>query len=230
MNVTDYADVKIPVGNKLCIIFDHQRQLMEKYHDIEEKNLGRKIPSTSWAHQLYCGPLDIQDRDSQLRLKDFYERITEEITEATICLSDNTDKTHFEEELIDALHFMIEFSIMSGVMESDLSHSEDGLEALFAGITVPRVGTLNSSLAHRFIRLNAYQVVEKLGDACNRLKLKPWKSSAILTDINLYRESVKQSFYYLIELLASVGFTAESATKMYLQKNHVNKFRQNSNY
>lgn len=220
MNVNDF-DVKIPEGDKLGIIFSHQRELMNKYHPIETANVGHEVPSTSDEHGPHSGPLNLQDRASQLQLKSFAWRITEELTEATLAL-DEDNKTHYLEELIDALHFSVELCIMSGLKESDFAHTvrlEDALENLFH--LSPESGNP---------RIQAYYVIEQLGAAMNRLKLKPWKTTGMLTDVKAYTSDVIAFFHGLIVLLKGSGFTAHSATAMYLNKNAVNQFRIRSNY
>lgn len=113
MNVNDFQS-QIPEGqDMLKVIFDRQTELMAKYHSIEEKNLNHFIPQ---------GALDLHDPQHQQRLKDFAWRITEEIGEAMNCLKNKpwkqthmmTDEVHYREELVDAVHFMVELLIHSG--------------------------------------------------------------------------------------------------------------------
>lgn len=198
-------------------IFSHQRTLMNRYHEIEEKNVGYPIPFSVDEHGPFCGALNFDDRASQLRFKDFAWRITEELTEATLSLGEE-DRTHYEEELIDALHFSVELLILCGFRPKD-----------FHGEFVPG----NDSLTRLFLyneRRGVYPVIEKLGEAMNRLKLKPWKTTAMLTDKAAFRNSLGDFFVLFIGLLAEAGFTPRTATAMYLNKNAVNQFRQNSAY
>lgn len=105
--------------DRLKLIFDRQRKLMEKYHDIELKN---KCLQTGDV------PVDIQTTLGQQRLKDFAWRLTEEIGEAMSCLKNKpwkqthmeTDVEHYKEEIIDAFHFFVELCILSGIDENDL--------------------------------------------------------------------------------------------------------------
>lgn len=112
MNVNDAEKEQIK-GDKLDAIFVRQKELMEKYHNIEkEKGLL----------QTDLVPVDINSHLGQARLKDFAWRITEELGEAMNCLKNKpwkqtqmeTDRTHYEEEIIDAFHFFIELCILSG--------------------------------------------------------------------------------------------------------------------
>lgn len=222
MNVNDF-DIEIPEGDMLETIFAHQRQLMDKYHAIEEANVGHSVPSTSCVHGPHCGPLNLQDRASQLQLKSFAWRITEELTEATASMQEKDYMTHYLEELIDALHFSVELCIMSDVYPAYMTKG-DRLEDAFL------VGLAPHEPTRATLRYLAYMVIEKLGEAMNRLKLKPWKTTAMLTDESLYKQDVMDFFSRLIVLLKASGMTARSATAMYLNKNAVNQFRIRSNY
>jgi dimeric dUTPase (all-alpha-NTP-PPase superfamily) len=241
MNVEDFKDVEIPEGDMLETVFDHQRQLMNRYHIIEQTNVGHHIPSAPGKLGEHDGALDMQDRASQLRCKSFAWRVTEEITEATICLiPGDVNETHYYEELVDALHFSVELLLMSGIQESTLMSGAkdrmiclfDGSKVLFdgAGISPMTSKDLIDPLKQKVLRSAAYDVIERVGEACNRLKSKEWKTTPMLTDVAAYRKSIVEFFQSLIDLLALSGFDAKSVTAMYLRKNAVNKFRIGSNY
>jgi dUTPase len=231
MNVNDYQ-IEIPAGDMLQIIFDHQRDLMDKYHLIEQGIVGHSIPSSPSERGEYSGSLNVQDRASQLRMKDFAWRITEELTEATLALGEE-DPTHYLEEIIDALHFSVELLILCGVIPLTAERiteagtaSGDSFERAFAlspATTIDQLEIWN-------LRVIAYSVIEHLGEAMNRLKLKPWKVTAMLTDEKLFHQSLTKFFAALIDLLKASGFTAKTATRMYLNKNAVNQFRIRSKY
>ena len=72
MNITHAKEEKIN-DDFLNVIFNRQKELMEKYHWIEKK---------SGLLQTELFPLDLNDVRSQARIKDFAWRITEEIGEA----------------------------------------------------------------------------------------------------------------------------------------------------
>jgi len=101
MNITDVeTPEEIPV-DIIQEIFARQRELIEKYHVIEENN----------GFNTFSGyPLNLNHKLHQARLKDFAWRMTEEFTEAT----DTNDPEHKLEEVIDALHFFVELNILAG--------------------------------------------------------------------------------------------------------------------
>jgi dimeric dUTPase (all-alpha-NTP-PPase superfamily) len=111
----------------------------------------------------------------------------------------------------------------------DLYHD---IESKNLGIELPRSNELdiNSHRGQYFLKDLAWRVTEELGEAMNCLKLKPWKSTAQLTDIDHYLEEIVDALHFFIMLMQFSGFDHESAAKYYLMKNEVNKFRQRSNY
>jgi NTP pyrophosphatase (non-canonical NTP hydrolase) len=116
MNINDVEnDVTLPAGLcRLDMIFAQQMKLMEKYKEIEAKNLGHSYDKV---------PVDIHSCAGQQKLKDLAQRTIEEICEATSCLKNKpwksthmvTDVAHFEEEMADALHFFVEMCIHAGI-------------------------------------------------------------------------------------------------------------------
>lgn len=120
MNVNDFQNKAPEDQDLLKMIFERQATLMEKYHLVESKNLGYECPE---------GQLDLHDGKHQQRLKDFAWRITEELGEAMNCLKQKpwknthmmTDEVHYREELVDAVHFMVELLIHSGFTAESLA-------------------------------------------------------------------------------------------------------------
>lgn len=223
VNVKDFESI-LPKGDLLEAIFNRQRELIFKYHDIEEKGFGRPIPrgDNDFA-------LDLDDPQSQFRLKDFAWRVTEEITEATEAY-ELKEQDHFEEELVDALHFLVELLIYSGFNPTKLTQyvkydwrkDEDLLEQFFI------VGSWDTMPWNAHIP--AYQVIESLGKAMNCLKNKPWKVTHMMTDKPKYLHLVVQAFIDLIGLFKKFGLDAKKVTLLYLNKSEVNKFRITSHY
>lgn len=237
MNVNDFQ-VPIPDGDKLHIIFSHQLELMRKYHLVEEKNLGRHLPNPE--------NIELDSSEDQLRLKEFAWRITEELAEATECLSDHDDEsfdpTHFLEELVDALHFSVEFCMMSWISSHDIlsqtrspaGSNSDYLQELYhlwethsRGVTTMKPGTPGF---RSYFYLVAWQAIEFLGRAMNTLKNKPWKSTHMVTDKQEYRRLAIEFMKHLFILMWVAGLNPLTLTQLYLNKNAVNKFRIRSNY
>lgn len=103
MNINDVENPDEIPEDVTKAIFDRQRELMEKYHHIEDRNGLLQTPDN---------PVDLHCRFGQARLKDFAWRMTEEFTEATDA---HSDREHYLEELIDGLHFLVEMMIIADV-------------------------------------------------------------------------------------------------------------------
>lgn len=209
MNITHAIEEKVK-GDKLVAIFNRQKELMTKYHDIEKR---------SGLLQTEDCPVNLDDKRGQARIKDFAWRIMEEVGEA-LDAKNKYDVEHFKEELIDGLHFLTELSILSGAEPKDVVWQKiDGLDLLDSLCQVDRI-----DLDKAIINL-----VMDLGMMCNCLKNKPWKQTSILTD--------KDEFYYklllvwsdYINLLLKV-MDSDEIISIYLKKSQVNQFRQRSNY
>jgi len=121
MNIEDVGGIEIREGeDKLDAIFARQKELMEKYHEIEK---------ASGLLQTEEIPVDMDSPAGQARLKDFAWRVTEELGEAMNCLKQKpwkqthmeTDTIHYMEEIVDAFHFFIELCILSGLNADDLT-------------------------------------------------------------------------------------------------------------
>lgn len=231
MNVDDVAVTLEYPADKLADIVRRQTELMQKYHHIEKAN---------GLLQTDIVPVDIHDRFGQARLKDFAWRVTEEIAEATEAMIIHADiPQHALEELGDALHFMIELDILSGidfdqhiVGACNFDH-ECGLERLYHSL--PRLdeplqlGSMPNSVGVSIVRDHAYSVVESLGKAMNCLKQKPWKQTHLLTDRGKYighLAAANRAFF----LLCFTLMDAKGVYDVYCRKGAVNQFRIRSKY
>lgn len=233
MNVEDITVNKneLTVEDKLTAIFEHQHKLAKKYGHIELKS--GLVQTTDF-------PVDINSAKGQARLKDFAWRVTEELTEATECLVSTTMKMisisvpHFQEELIDALHFLVEMNLLSDNYPIANKFSNDcDLNWLFEMNPCPNyLGSfsLHNEYRQKIIRTQTYRVVESLGKAMNCLKNKPWKQTHIPTDEQKFRGYMREAFHNFIGVLSMSGLTSQTAFELYIHKKEVNKFRQGSGY
>jgi hypothetical protein len=226
-------NIPIPEGDMLEIIFSHQEKLMNKYHAIEQINMRRKLPDPN--------EINLDLAEDQLRMKEFAWRITEELAESTECLTPGgMNEIHFLEELIDALHFSVEFDIMSHIGPMDITEQEpcpDKLEYLYQTQVRASSSSIYSELqldwltAHQeFFRMRTWVAIEALGKAMNTLKNKPWKSTHMITDRAAYQSCVIEFNHHLFKLMWWAGLNPTTLTQLYLNKNAVNQFRIRTNY
>ncbi len=216
MNITHAIKENVK-GDKLIAIFNRQRELMDKYHDIEKR---------SGLLQTEDCPINLDDKRGQARIKDFSWRVTEEIGEALDSLFHEDNKLHYQEELIDGLHFLTELTILSGLDETKIYEGEEGkyLENLVhyhENWFILRETNLQNLVT---------EFICHLGMMCNTLKNKPWKQSHMRTDKNNFYNLLKEVWKDYIGILVYSGMDAEMITDIYLKKSQVNKFRQRSNY
>ena len=210
MNIT-HAKKEKTNKESLRAIFDRQKELMEKYHDIEFK---------SGLMQTEDCPVNLDDKRGQARIKDFSWRITEEIGEALDAIENESGESallHFHEELVDGLHFLTEMTILTGYNLPEYTTLKDLIEEG----SYRDCYTLNDLVSDH---------VMYLGMMCNCLKNKPWKQSMMKTNKENFYKHLKLVWSNYIAILTSQDLTEEEITDLYLRKSQVNQFRQRSNY
>lgn len=205
MNVNDIEDFKtLDRKEDLEAIFERQRELAEKYHDIEvQQGVGRG---------LLKGKFDINDIYSQEVCKNFAWRVTEEITEATSA----NEGSHQKEEAADALHFLVELLIIVGVPVKECK-------------SFYNLGFLQLQAAAAPYS-TAYRLIEELGLAMNCLKQKPWKQTHVLTDSEMFKTHLRSCVFLWARFAKSIGMSREEAFDFYFKKSEVNEFRIRSKY
>lgn len=221
MNIT-HAKHEEVTGDKLKAIFDRQQELWDKYHHIEVKS-GLRITED-------C-PVNLDDRKGQFQLKDYAWRVMEEVGEAMDALA---TKDHYQEELIDGLHFLTEMTIVAGKSWDTLECGRDGdrLEKLLGEsqeILFPfQVNAMNprEDILPRLVT----QLVMEMGMMCNCLKNKPWKQSMMVTDKASFYTRLRNVWRVYGAILLNAGMDSDSICDTYLRKSQVNQFRQRSNY
>ena len=210
MNIT-HAKKETTNKESLRAIFDRQKELMEKYHDIEFK---------SGLMQTEDCPVNLDDKRGQARIKDFAWRITEEIGEALDAIENESGESallHFHEELVDGLHFLTEMTILTGYDLPEYTTLKDLIEEG----SYRDCYSLNDLVSDH---------VMYLGMMCNCLKNKPWKQSMMKTNKENFYKHLKLVWSNYVAILTSQDLTEEEITDLYLRKSQVNQFRQRSNY
>lgn len=218
MNITHAVSEEV-IGDKLVAMFNRQKELMEKYHDIENR---------SGLMQTEACPVNLDSKAGQARIKDFSWRVTEEVGEALDALYGDNDLEHYEEELVDGLHFLTELTILAGFEPQDIANIvvgevKEGSDLL--DTLCNKVEGGNKRIPDAITNL-----VRRLGMMCNTLKNKPWKQSHMRTDREMFKKRLGEVWEtYILILVNSLG-TSENIIDIYLKKSQVNKFRQRSNY
>lgn len=217
MNINHAVEEKVE-GDLLQAIFNRQKSLMNKYHDIELK---------SGLLQTEDCPVNLDDKRGQARIKDFSWRVTEELGEA---LDARTNSDHYQEELIDGLHFLTELTVLAGkdydtiLPEGTPTYHEDHLEDLVENAK-NLMDDYGGNLTYWVTKF-----IEQLAMMCNCLKNKPWKQSMMKTDQEAFYHRLTNVWVYYITILVVSGMNAQDIANIYLKKSQVNQFRQRSNY
>lgn len=259
MDIRDIKKVPTPqAGKTLEDIFNLQKNLLEEYKKIEKFR--------DW-------PWDIDLPEDQKDIKDFIARVVEELGEGyesylkvveayysgnltPELLSNNLH--NLNEEIADALHFIMEVFIVTGITHDILVHW--GLSFIQPIHTIEDYGNLYSifktgSILNPTITKGIYQAdLEGLGGldisyaqlsvfsrgcwevtyhlqlARNTLKNKPWKQTHMRSDQKVFLAKMAQAFHSFISLTRSLGIDEQGLYTLYYKKNMINHFRIKSKY
>ncbi|MEK6883769.1 MAG: dUTP diphosphatase, partial [Nanoarchaeota archaeon] len=201
-DIQQFEENKIETSKNNIIkqIFDKQKELLEKYREIE------KMPVN----------IEINNPHHQKLLKEFTFRGIEELAEAYEAFLEK-DEEHLIEEISDAIHFFTEVLIMADISESELNIIDN-----FRGLSEKNKLSLWKK---EFIIKEFWNITYNFSIACNRLKCKPWKRTQVLTDVNSYKKILIHSYNEFVKLLNYLGFSGEEILNIYINKHLVNKFR-----
>ncbi len=213
MNVDDITSDEIPTigpeDDLFELIFRRQHALAQRYMEIEARN---------GMLQTRDFPVNIDDRMGQARLKDFFWRVTEELTEAVDAARGHAHiPNHTIEELADALHFLVEAHLLAGIQWHDFG--DNALDWHMGSVETP--ASLEAAV---------YACIHEIGCASNCLKQRPWKQTHQLVDRERFRASLQASMVHLLAAFKYCLLGPEEVFKIYWRKSAVNEFRMRSNY
>ncbi len=198
VNVTDREALPFPGNDAVWVtIYDMQRELHYEFRKVEwELGLGYGLMNRPGVNQP-----TLDNRYLQAYIKDLMWRFTEEIQEAKEALLLGHQE-HFHEELIDALHFMMELNVVVGIPKT----------RLFQNSGIP-----------------ATDAIYYFGLAANCLKNKAWKQTEQLTDVNKFKSYVCQGNERFRQQLL-INMSLDEIWELYSKKHQVNQFRIGSSY
>jgi len=230
LNVKDVQAILSTGGeDRLYQMLATQTELMEKYHEIEGK-----------LRLTQDCPVDLNDSRGQLLLKDFAWRATEEVAEALSAMRDHQDPDsllHAQEEIADALHFLLEMFLLSVSGDSnELSYFDPPEGYVYKG---DRLTQLYKQAVYQSgpvpmhfvdIETETLEFIRQLGMVCHTLKNKPWKQTQMLTDKGEYHRRMHGVLVQFCRMAHTFQMDDEALFQMYHRKSEVNKFRQRSAY
>lgn len=189
--------------SKLQEIFAAQIILGKRFLVIE-KNNGLAHPSDD------IEPLVLPSFHNEARLRAHAWRIVEEASELSIA-----EGANILEEVSDILHFLTEFSVLSGIFPDHFSDGERSMEYIF-------------DRGHNQILSPSYlwkDFITQIGLAVNQLKNRPWKLSQRGISIEDYRGQVCLVWYRFGELCSSLSITSDQLYNAYFSKHQENERR-----
>ena len=182
---------------------------MEKYLPIEAKMMGREI---------LLIPLNLHDRIHQAALKERAWWVTEELAECMDATLEGKDDKALE-EMSDALHFLTELLILSGVSADNFNSttSPELKRAFDSGPPPGACGILG--------------IIVELGMAMWQLRNKSWKTTQVFTDVLNYQLKLYRTYRAFLDFLQTTWkLSLEDICVLYLRKSVVNQFRIRSGY
>ena len=146
----------------------------------------------------------------------------------------NTAVQHFFEEIVDALHFLTEASIIADMNPEEIEvYLRDALRASPQDGTilmnVHRSSDHPGTLLHSADRL-FFGTIRSVGLAANCLKNKPWKVSEMATDIPKFKSILLDAWIEFFKMWAALGGSAKMLYILYAKKKLVNQWRQDTKY
>ena len=190
--------------NILREIFNKQKELMDKYWT---KPVGDDIDTLKGSQEI----------------RKYSKYTCEELAEAYEA-KDNKD--HMQEELIDALHFLVEKLQIANLTFDKILHytgySEDNIWKMVK----------NTAEDYKMLDMEYYfwKAAYWTNIPDNRLRNKEWKNEQIATNRDLFYKECSKWFFAFLIALYNLGIDEPKLRDLYSRKNQVNHFRINSNY
>jgi len=171
----------------------------------------------------YDYPLDIQDRKDQEHLRLLAWRLTEELIEAL------NSYNSLLEELSDALHFLVELSLASGVSQAELSTGVEHTSLELVG-DQDVLGIMFENPSEEFGSSNGfafrvYRTIDILGQTMNSLRQRPWRREDRPSDRKVFVAGLSLVFKSFINAVA-YRHTDQELFDAYFAKAKVNDERQ----
>lgn len=203
VNINSFtAEVK-PV-NILREIFNKQKELMEKY----------------WTKPVWD---DIDTLKGAQEIRKYSKYTCEELAEAYEAKS---NKDHMQEELIDALHFLVEKLQIANLTFDKILYYSGHQEDQIRRIVKDKAEDYQLLDMEYYFWKAAYWT--NIPD--NRIRNKERKNEQIATNRELFYKECSIWFFAFLIALYNLGINEEKLRDLYSRKNQVNHFRINSNY
>jgi len=209
--------------DRLAEIFKRQLEFVKSLEPIYRDNL------------MFPGyyPLRLDSRDDQEHFRLLAWRCMEELCEAVECYYEYLDTESYEgkfaEEMADALHFLIELCIATGVTEGELV---SGYEATILNPEVDqlhycfwRIGNATEATIPERIGNVGY----KLGLAMHQLRQRPWRTDDRPTNRTIFVGRMSATWYTFVTACKRAKIGPADIYNAYFAKSCINKIRRDEN-
>jgi hypothetical protein len=216
--------------DRLSEIFTRQKQFVDSLDPILHKN------------GLFVGhyPYPLDDRKGQEQFRLLAWRYTEEIIELVCLYSDPkglasfTFTEHFFadlcEEAADALHFLIELCIATGITHSELATGCEDRYRTYELDPDPLREIFEWSIEHDLAERETPEqqwvfTVHKLGIAMHYLRQRPWRTDNRVTNRKQFVVGIHLTFRTFVRACIASGIDSEQLYQAYFDKGKINDER-----
>lgn len=190
--------------NILREIFNKQKELMDKY----------------WTKPVWD---EIDTLKGAQEIRKYSKYTCEELAEA---YEAKANRDHMEEELIDALHFLVEkLQIANLTFDKILTYSWQKEENIWRNVKSCAEDWWMEEIEFYFWKAAYWTNIPD-----NRLRNKEWKNEQIATNREQFYTECSKGFFAFLIALRNLGLNEDKLRDLYSRKNQVNHFRINSNY
>lgn len=190
--------------NILREIFNKQKELMDKY----------------WTKPVWD---EIDTLKGAQEIRKYSKYTCEELAEA---YEAKANRDHMEEELIDALHFLVEkLQIANLTFDKILTYSWQKEENIWKNVKSCAEDRWMEEIEFYFWKAAYWTNIPD-----NRLRNKEWKNEQIATNREQFYTECSNGFFAFLIALRNLGLNEDKLRDLYSRKNQVNHFRINSNY
>lgn len=202
--------------DKLAQIFERQAEYLKSLAPIYTKN-GFPLHAIPW-------PLQFNNRHAQEEFRLLAWRFTEEIMEAKEAFECGSPAPEYHEEMADALHFLIELCLATGIGPGLLIsgvqgitptiNEEDSLDWVF--------GVVRRDPIYPIPFFNA---IRSLSIAMMNLRQRPWRTDNREGDFSRFALMMQVTFFAFVNTCTRTGMTAEDLYRAYFAKAKINDER-----
>ena len=166
-------------------------------------------------------PWDLDDRKCQEEFRLLAWRFTEEVIEAEETWSNRQvgAKQHYHEEIADALHFLIELCLASGVMEDELV---SGIATVPMKVEGDRLDYFFQQASRNMLLVTTgnpwYWCLRALGLAMMQLRQRPWRKDFRETDRAKWVMGIHLTFQAFINACFKTDINAQDLHQAYFKK------------